>query len=393
MIADREAQAIFVSHAILVTGTVLVSPLIADLAGVFAVSEVDAGLFVIVFTATVLVTLPVAGWLADRVGRRSVVVPGVAVFGLAGAAIALAGSFELALALRGLQAVGFAMAKPVLIVLLADMYDGTRETTAQGIRVATDSLFSIGTPVVAALLFVVSWRIPFLVYLIALPAAGWLWRTLPSLESTVDRSVAAYARDLGATLADRTTGLLLSSFFVRQVMIYGMLTYISVLAVREAGMAVVLVGVLLGVRSVLKLASSTQAGRLSAHLDPVVVALAGFALMGIGLLAMGAVPSTLVLFLGITLFGFGDGFLSPTQKSLVNQLSAPAYRASSMSAALTIQNVGKTAGPIGVGIAIGLVGPARSFALLGGVGGLLGVALMVGILVTAADATVNRSTA
>ena len=379
VLTDTEAQLIFVSHAMLVMGTVLISPLIADLALVFAVSEVEAGLFIIVFTGTLLVTLPVAGIVADRFGRRASVVPGVALFGIAGAAIAFTDTFEFALALRMVQAVGVALSKPVLVALLGDLYSGARETTAQGFRVATDSLFSIVTPVLAGVLFLVSWRVPFLVYGLAVPIAIWLWIALPTLESGDSRPVTAYFRDLASFMTDRIIGLLMVSFFVRQVMNYGMFTYISVLAIREAGMAVVMVGLLLSVRSVLKLMSSSQAGRLTERTDAALVCLVGFAMLGAGLFMMGAVPTVFVLFVGMMLFGLGDGLLSPTQKSLVNQLSPPTYRSSSMSAALTFQNIGKTAGPLGVGIVLGLIGPAWSFLLLGAVGGILGVGLLAAI--------------
>ena len=376
---ERDAQVIFAAHAILVMGTVLVSPLIADLARVFAVSEARAGLFIIAYTGTFLVALPVAGVVADRVGRKTTIVPGLVLFGIAGAAISLVDGFWAAIALRILQAIGVAFAQPVLVALLGDLYHGARETTAQGVRVALDSALSIVSPFLAGILFVVSWRYPFLAYLVAVPVAIWLWYVLPDIETGDGRTLGSYLRDLAGFVGNRLVGLLLASFFVRHLLLYGVYTYISVLAITEVGVDVVVVGLLLSLLSFLKLASSTQVGRLVTHLDTALVVLTGFAMGGLGILAMGLVPTLGMLVVGMALVGLGDGLISPTQKSLVNQLSPPAYRSSSMSVALTATNLGRSLGPLGLGIVLVTIGPAPMFVLLGLIGGGTGVALLAGI--------------
>ncbi len=50
-----------------------------------------------------------------------------------------------------------------------------------------------------------------------------------------------------------------------------------------------------------------------------------------------------------------------------------------MSAGFTFVNIGKTGGPILVGIGLGIIGPAMSFILLGALGGGIGSALLGGI--------------
>jgi MFS transporter, ACDE family, multidrug resistance protein len=150
VVRDTEAQVVLVSHGLVITGTVVLSPLISDLATVFGVTEVQAGLVIIVFSAAVMITIPFSGIVADRVGYRWTVVPGLVVFGVAGAVIALVETFEAVLLLRVVQGVGMAFSKPMLVAVLGVLYEGTREATAQGLRVAFDSVVSIGVPVLAA---------------------------------------------------------------------------------------------------------------------------------------------------------------------------------------------------------------------------------------------------
>lgn len=379
VIAETDVQVIITAKGLLGTGTVLLSPLISDLASVFAVSDARAGLLITVYAATVMVTLPVAGVIADRIGRSRSIALGVATFGIAGAAIALVDTFEAALGLRIVQAAGAAFAKPILVAALGDLYAGSREATAQSVRVAFDQVVGVITPVVAGVLFVAAWQYPFLVYLFAVPVAGWLWFSFPSLESSSEQSLVTYIRDLITVVSDRVVGLLMASFVVRMVLMYGLYTYVSVLAIHEAGLAVLLVGVLLSMRSVAKFVSATQVGRLTTRIDPVVITLFGFGLAGSGLLAMGLSPTSTILFAGVMIYGFGDGLLSPAQKSLVNRLSPPDARGGTMAAAYTCQNIGKTIGPLGLGVVLGIIGPAPAFVLLGGIGGGIGVGLLFAI--------------
>ena len=373
--ADPRAQALIVANTILVTGGILLSPLITDLGTVFSVSDSRAGLLIIVYTATLTVFLPVAGVLADRLGRKAVTVPGLAVFAIAGSSIGFVDTFEVALGLRVLQGIGAAGARPIVIAVLGDLYNGAREATVQSVRVTFDSVVNTAVPIVAGLLFVASWRYPFFVFLLGIPVAAWLWFALPEVDVAVDQSLRAYVRDLLTVVSDRTIGPLMLSFFVRMTLMYGLFTYVSVLAIREAGLAVVVVGTLLAVRSVTKVVSSAQAGRLTTTYDPVLLTLLGFALAGFGLLLMGAFPMEYMLFVGVAIYGLGDGLLSPIQKSVLNQLAPPEYRGGAMSGAYTFEHIGKTLGPLGLGIVLTVSGPAFAFVLLGAAGGLAGVGL------------------
>lgn len=381
IIREREAQAVFAAHASLIMGSAVVSPLIADLAPAFGVSEARAGLLIIVYTATLVVSIPFAGVLADRLGEKATVVPGLTLFGAAGGSIAFTTSFDLALGLRALQAIGVAFTQPILVAALGSLYTGTREATAQGIRVSVDSVLSTVTPIAAGSIFVLAWFYPFLLYFLTIPLAIAMWFVLPSFDRDAPRGVREYLRDLTAVLVTPAISLLMVSMIFRHMLIYGLYTYVSVLAVEEAHLAVVMIGILLGVRSVMKTISSTQSGRFVGAFDPGIVAICGFGLLGAGMFLMGILPTAVMLFVGIMLFGFGDGLLSPTQKTLVNRLSPAEYRNSVMSAGYVFVNAGKTIGPILIGVSLGfdILGPAEAFALLGGVGGLIGVGLLCGV--------------
>lgn len=380
VILDAETQVMVLASSILVTASTILSPLIADLSVVFGVSEARAGLLILAFTSTLVVAIPLMGIAADRFGRRVVFVPGLTGFGISGAAIGLVESFPAAIALRMLQAVGFAASMPIAIALLGDLYEDSRETTAQGVRVATVNVAVIGLPFLSGVLFVYSWRAPFALYLLAVPLAVWAWFVLPDVDPDHGGSLKGYLEDLAGLLRRPAMALLAATFIIRFVMLLGFFTYVSVLVTRSIGLSVVVAGSVISVKGAMALLSSTQVGRLANRVRPTVMLAGAFLVTGAGMAIMGLIPSLPTLVAGVMVFGIGDGIISPGQKSFVNRLSPMELRTGAVSVTTTFQNVGKVIGPAVLGVLLGIVGPGSAFVIVGVVSGLLGTTCMLGAL-------------
>lgn len=376
---DVKARVMTVASAVLAVGVVLVSPLMVDLAGQFDVSTGRVGLLITAFTAPPIVLIPLAGVLADRIGRKPVLVPGLIVYGIAGAAVGIAGSFEVALALRAVQGIGFAAAMPLTVTVLGDLYDGAREATAQGMRTAGNFLSNLIAPTLAGLLVLGSWRFPFAMYLLAVPIAVWAWMALPDVEPAGRSSLRDYVMRLVTLLRDPLMALVLASFVLRFVLFYGYLTYVSVLVLQGAGLSAVAAGVVVSIKSVGSILGSTQVGRMGASWPLSLLVAGAFALSGIGIAVTGLVLTPAGLLLGAVLLGVGDGVCAPLQKSLVTGLAPIRLRAGAISSASTFQNVGKAAVPVLLAGAVVAYGPAETFVALGLVGGALGTVLMFGV--------------
>lgn len=381
---ESEAQAMTLASAILATGVVLISPLLSDLTAVYGVSEARVGLLVAVFTAPPIVLIPAAGVAADRVGRKPLLVGGLLLFGLAGAALALVASFEAALVLRGLQGVGFAAAMPLTVTVLGDIYRGSREATVQGLRTAGNFLTNMAIPLIAAGLLAASWRAPFVLFLLAVPVAVWVWITLPPTAPEASTSFRTYVKDLLTLLRRPTMALILGSFVLRFAVFYGFLTYVSILGTRTIGVETVAVGVVVSTKALLSMVGSTQAGRLVAGVHVALVVAGAFCLMAVGVGLPGVVPSLPTLLIGSAILGVGDGVVAPVQKTLVTNLVPTRLRGGAISSASSFQNIGKAAVPVVMAGVLTARGPAAVFVALG-VTGLLGAALVVVVWRLTAD--------
>jgi MFS family permease len=191
---DRNLHIVFGVTLMSVLGVASVAPVLPRLAVVFGVSPQRAGLLITSFTFPGVLLTPVAGVLADRFGRRRIMVPALWLFALAGIACAAADSFVQLLVLRALQGVGAAALGALNMVLLGDLYEGRRRAAAMGLNM---SVLSVGTalyPALGGLLAELGWRWPFLLAAAAAPVATpdgpspWrLRRDLERQEAEVER--------------------------------------------------------------------------------------------------------------------------------------------------------------------------------------------------------------
>ncbi|MFB6170421.1 MAG: MFS transporter [Haloarculaceae archaeon] len=367
---EAEMRVVMVSAAISVAGVMVISPIVSSLAGPLSVTPAKAGQLIAAFTAPSILLTPVTGVLADRMGRKPVLVGGLVLFGLAGGAIALVADYRMVLALRVLQGAGYAGTIPLTVTIIGDLYDGAREATAQGLRVTSIQLVSLGAPLVASVLVARSWRLPFLLFLPALAIAAWAWVTLPTAHTPAETTLSAYVRELLGALREPGTTLVVATFAVRFFLTFGYLTYVSVLLATRFGASTLLSGLAVSGWGLTSLLATTQSGRVTARVDGRLVLVVGFvgAALGLAVMSFGLAGFAV----GLLAFGLGTGITGPVQKSILTQLAPPDLRGGAVSAGVIAQAVGQTLGPVVMGAALATGDPGSVFVVLGLAGGGLG---------------------
>lgn len=171
--------------------TSIVNVALPTLAGTFNASPQAAQWTVISFVLAITTLIVSAGRLADIVGRRRLLLAGVALFTLAAAMCAAAPTLPWLIAARFLQGIGAAMMMALSVALIGDLVPKEKAGRAMGLL---GSMSAIGTalgPAVGGLLIATcGWRALFLVNLpLGLLALVLLRRGLPA-----DGDVASRAR-------------------------------------------------------------------------------------------------------------------------------------------------------------------------------------------------------
>ncbi|MEE9472014.1 MAG: MFS transporter, partial [Gemmatimonadota bacterium] len=101
----RNLQVVFAVTLVAVLAVSSITPAFPKIARELGVSPARIGWLISAFTLPGVVLTPIFGLIADRAGRKTVLVPSLLLFGAAGTACALTHDFQSLLLLRVLQGV------------------------------------------------------------------------------------------------------------------------------------------------------------------------------------------------------------------------------------------------------------------------------------------------
>lgn len=367
ILRENTFRLLLLSSILPVLGSGLISPVLDSLIEPFQASAVNIGLLISVFTAPGIVMIPISGLLADRIGRKIVLVSSLLLFGVAGVGIAFTDSFAVVLFLRFLQGVGFAGINPVIITLIGDMYDGTREATGQGMRFMTSGLSGAVFPLIAGVLVTYTWRFPFLLYGMAVPIATGSYLWLDATHGTADDEAQQYdsRRYVRALLELVRHRRVLFMVFARALMPaiwIGFLTYNSLIVVRLLGGTSVQAGFLLGLVYLTMGVVASQGGRLTSVFEqrqtPLVLA---NVCLGIGFFCILYGPDLRVAVLGSLGLGFGLGIIGTLYRTIITDLAPKNLRGGLVSLSEAGGRVISTTIPILMGGMIAWTAPMLGF--------------------------------
>ncbi len=291
------------------------------------------------------------GWIADRIGRKPVLVVSVAAFGLFSVATALTHSYDTLLLARLATGLGFGGAMPNLIAV-------AMEISAPARRAATVTTMFCGMPAGGATVALVAkyagahmaWRDLFLIGgvlpLLLMPVVFWLLpETRPEPVEGSDRSL---ARALFGESRAAGTALLWVAFVLTLMILYLMLNWLPTLVIAKGltpadGSTASLWFNLAGVVGALSVGFVVDRAGYRWPLAIVYAALAG---------AMYALASAAALNMVLILSATAGFMVLAGQYSLyaiAPTLYPPQVRAAGAGAAVGVGRIGSIAGPLVAG--------------------------------------------
>ncbi|WP_122848530.1 3-(3-hydroxy-phenyl)propionate transporter MhpT, partial [Pseudomonas viridiflava] len=309
-----------------------------------------------VFSAGIIGLLPGAffgGWIADRIGRKKILISAVLLFGVFSLATAYVDTFSGLLAVRFMTGLGLGAALPNLIALCA-------EAVGERHRGLAISVMYSGVPLGGALAAVVAmftsehWQTTFIIgglvpvlvvplMMVLLPESSVFRQQTNAVEARHSTASALFGEDRVRT----TLALWLGYFFTLTVM-YMLLNWLPSLLIAQgfskpqAGMVQMLfnIGGALG---------SLLGGMLLDRCNGIKVVMFVYA----GLLAALAGVGFSVGIVSMSAAGFAAGVFVMAAQLVLYALAPPAYptavRATGVGAAVAIGRLGSVAGPLAAG--------------------------------------------
>ena len=291
-------------------------------------SPARAGLVLAVWSAFALVGQPLGGVLADRIGRRPVIIAGLAVSAVSTLAFATASSVWAAAAITIPWALGNSLFEPAAAALVGDVVADDLRTEAFGVwRVVNNALFALGPPVGALVIWLASLRVIFVIAGVGIAAYVLLaWRAIPETRPTPgEHEPPARFRE---ALHDRSLVILaLGTAVVASLFAL----YESVLPVflhEHRGIAIATWGVIFGINPVLVTLLQFPIARWAGRRSSRVVLAAGALLSGAGLALLAPLAGLGALVVGVVVLTLGEMLHAPVSNAAAIELAPARLRGS-----------------------------------------------------------------
>ncbi len=338
-------------------GVLSVMPVLPELTTALGIPERSIGLVVTVFALPGVLLAPVAGILADRVGRKKVLVSALLIFGVFGTACGFARDFETLLVFRLLQGVGMAPIGVLNATLIGDLYEGTERITAMGYVGTVLSMGSALLPALGGVLALLGWNYPFMLPVLAVPLAFLVLFVLKNPEPHTTHAFMDYLKGAFSVISTRRAlGLFLLTFLTFMLLYGPYVTYIPLLLQKRFGLSTAMVGLIVSVSSLFTGISASQLGRLAARFRDVTILRASFLLFLAAMVMIPFVFNAWVFIVPLSLFGAAMGLGGPSRITLLTGLAPANQRAAVMAANGMVQRFGQTTAPAIMGAVLASVG-------------------------------------
>ncbi len=353
LLTDPNLRTICGVTLISVLGIASVTPAFPEAAKALAVSSKEIALLISAFTFPGILFTPLTGILADRIGRREILLPSLVLFALGGSACAFAGSFRLLVTFRFIQGLGASSLSSLNMVLIGDLFKDEEREIATGYN---SSVLSLGTalyPVLGGSLAFLGWRAPFLLSLLALPVAFAVAFRLKAPFERRTSTMGGYFRALGQGLRQREVLAILTATAGTFLILFGSVTtYLPFLLAERFQATPLTIGLVFLCQSLATALTASRSGLIAARMTPRVRLGLAFGLFALALTLYPRAEGYPLIFAAAALFGVAQGLNMPALLSLLVSFSCPEYRGGLLAANTMILRLGQTAGPLLTGLVL-----------------------------------------
>jgi MFS family permease len=352
-----------------VLGVMSVNPILPAVAKSLNIPAQSVGLIMTSYLLPVAIGTPIFGVLADRLGRKNILVPSLLVFALGGILSAFAQDFRSLIEWRFLQGLGAASLEFLQLAAIADIYKGRMLPVAMGLNAAAIGLSATVYPMIGGGLAQLSWRYTFLLSAVAIPLALLVMfkLKLPQRQTkTKAVPLKIYLKNALKSISNRhVLGLMLAIlalFFLE----FGICFICVPIFANSLGASSATIGILLACMEISLALVAPQLGWLVQRFSEFSLIKFSFVISALSLSLVPLMNNVWFLFIPLILFGAAQGIAMPLIQTSLAQLAPKDYLAGFMSLNVTVQSLGRALGPIVAGIAFGVLGLRNVFYLGGG---------------------------
>jgi ACDE family multidrug resistance protein len=308
---------------VMVLGNSMLIPAFSDIEQVYRISESRVGLLITFFSIPAAIIIPIAGFLADRIGRKKVIVSGLLLYGLGGILSGLVAitnaSFTWLLTTRALQGIGAAGTAPIAMVLVSDLFSPEKRSKALGLIEAANGIGKVLSPILGAAIALISWYAMFFLFpLLCLPIAIAVWKFIVEPKEGERPTLDNYCEQIKHIFQHHGRWLFVS-FFAGAMTMFTLFGTLFAFANMLEHFPSIIKGLLLAIPL---LALCITAYIIGNHLQTKIYKMKQLIIIGLGLLGISLVvvpwitQTILVLFI-FAVIGIGAGLVLPCLNTMI----------------------------------------------------------------------------
>ncbi len=330
-----------------VLGVSSITPAFPTIVQQLNISAKSIGLLITAFTLPGVALTPVLGVLADRFGRKKILVPSLILFALAGGACGFAHDFHLLLLLRFFQGIGGASLGSLNVTIIGDLYSDHERTAAMGYNASVLSIGTASYPAIGGALAMLGWYYPFFLPFIGLPLSLIVLFSLKNPEPKNEQKIGEYLRNAWRSVKQLQVVVLFIASIITFIVLYGpYLTYFPILAGHSFQATPLVIGLLMSSMSLTTAITASQLAKLTRTFSKTTLLRAAFLLYGFAMLLIPFIPNLWLFLIPTVIFGIAHGMNIPTIQTFLAELAPIQYRAAFMSLNGMVLRLGQTLGPV-----------------------------------------------
>lgn len=354
---------------LMVLGNSMLFPTFPKMQSALHLSGFQTSLVVTAFSIPAGILIPLAGYLSDRYGRKIVMAPAMIIFGIGALVAALSITFLKApywglIAGRVIQGAGAAGMAQLAMALTADIFRSNERAKVLGLLESANGLGKVVSPVSGAVAGLILWFLPFYVFaVLALPLGVLLWVIVkePKMKRP-QRALGEYLMAAGQIF--RTKGRAMGAALVTGALVmfvlFGTLFFLSETLEKRYGMAELTSGFILALPVAALSGTSFLVGNYMqrhARMSKLSITVGMLLITAVEVVLVFFSQSRMILFMAISLMGFGGGLVLPCLTLLITSATSPDERGFVTSLYGGARFVGVALGPPIVGWLMGFGDP------------------------------------
>jgi MFS family permease len=327
---DPRAIALLMAASLTTMANATISPALPGLERLFA-EDPNAGMLVRLLvpapSLSVAIFAPFAGLVADRYGRRRMLLAGIILFVIAGCAGLFLADLPTIFASRLVLGVAVALIMTTQTALIGDYFTGDDRSALSGLQISARNFGGLVFIALAGWFAAISPRLPFVVYGVAAFFLPLIWTVIVEPQRITP---AAHASQEGGSSNPSSWVLVFALLVLLQavtnMIFFVMPTQLSFFFEAAGYSSPMVTGAALGILMISGGSLALLYGRVQRTLGYVGVFALGYSAMALGFLLLTLAATPLAWFVGAAVIGAGYALVSPSFVTLALGLAPPRRR-------------------------------------------------------------------